>query len=481
MKKTKKLLCTLLMGAFSTALWFGSNRQIVKADENTSIMPNEITIDYADQKLIITERNARDAEIICEFGKRKTVTTGKGSDRYSRDVCNFYTSSTYDYVNGLTIDLSSLKREQDNYIRLYGNYSESPTTIKIPAINTAVKAEFEPSTGIVKMYDITDKRVPYQYASEKIEYRNSYRTWQEYQYFDEFDDYDDLSKYQQRGATLYFRLKAEPTALLYTTAPTLSYGEVEDSEGDDIPYYEAFSFPGKELKVVIPPLPGAPKVKAYYDKQAFVLPKNTEYRIVTGTSNANMKWFPAKANASLQVNMSDIAEKYGNVDQFTFEARVMQTEKKPASRLYRQPITIPKTPTIKSIRPNPAVALEKQNIDQNCLQDEYGSDAFYIQYVYNAKKKRCTKVEVTNNFEEAYELYVANGGGVPSPTTSGVLTAKATTESMSSVKVTTFSISKLKDGSKLYIRQKANAKLGQFSSPWTLFGVVSHPEEEPDY
>ena len=465
MKKPMKLLRNLLIGAFSMSLWLGVNGQTVRADENASIMPVDITIDYAKQKLILSERGTRDSEIRYEFGVRKVM------KKSGTEICKFYTSSTLDYKDGLTIDLSSLKREKDNYIRLSGNYNEAPITIKIPAINTKVKAKFDPVTAGVRMYDNTDKMDAAQYTTEKIEYRSGCSKWEEYEYFDDFDVYSNLSKYQQRGAVLFFRLKAEGAQLLYTTTQQLSYGDIEDENGDDIPVYEAMSFPGKEVKVVIPKLPNAPKVKVDYNKQIFSLPKGAEYRVVN--SRSDMKWIPAKKTTGLQVDLSELVAKYGLDGSITFEARLAQTETKPASKVYRVSAQIPDAPKISAIK-NGMVIDGKQNIDQSCIKDEFGADGLVAQYVFNEKKQQCQAVTFTNRIDEGYEICTIKGSGEPSPTLTGVLR-------LNSYGDTKFAVSKLRDGSRLFVRRSADAKTRQFSSPWAVFGVVSYPEEEPDY
>lgn len=447
------------------SLWFGVSSQTVKAEENTSIMPYEVTIDYANQKLILSERGARDNEIRYEFGQRKYV------KKYGTEICKFNTSSTLDYKDGLIIDLSSLKREKDNYIRLSGNYSEAPITIKIPAVNTKVIAKFDPLTAGVRMYDNTDKMDAAQYTTEKIEYRTVYGDWKQYEYFDDFDVYDNLSKYQQQGAVLYFRLKAEDTQQLYAVAQRPSSGDIEDEEGEDIPIYEAMSFPGKEVKVVIPKLPNAPKVKVDYNKQMFTLPKRTEYRVVN--SRSDMKWVPAKKSTSLQVDLSDLTAKYGADSSIVFEARLVQTETKPASTIYRVSAVIPDAPKISAIKSSVTVD-GRQNIDQSCIKDEFGADALVAQYIFNDKKQQCQGVNFWTNLDEGYDICTIKGSGEPSASNAGILSLKSNGD-------TKLAVSKLRDGSRLFIRRRADAKAKQFSSSWAVFGVVSYPEEEPDY
>lgn len=465
MKKPMKLLRNLLIGAFSMSIWFGVNSQTVKADADARIEPYEITIDYAKQKLILNERNTRDHEICCEFGTSKYVR------KYDTDVCKFYTSFTLDYKDGLTIDLSTLKREKDNFIRLTGNYREQPTTIMIPAVNTKIKAEFDPVTSSVKMYDNTDKTDAPQYTAEKIEYRTVYSNWTQYEYFDDFDVYDSLYKYQQRGAILYFRLKAEGAQQLYTTAPKPTSAGVEDENGEDMQVYEALSFPGKEVKLTIPQLPKAPRVRADYNKQLFTLPKGTEYRVVS--SRSDMKWTRAKKSTVLQVDLSDLTAKYGADSNITFEARLAQTEDKPASQIYQITASIPEKPKISTIKSS-VTADGRQNIDQSCIKDEFGADALVAQYVYNEKRQQCQAVNFWTNLDEAYEICAIKGSGEPSAYQAGIQKLKPYGD-------TKISVSSLRDGSKLYIRRMANAKAKQFSSPWVLYGVISYPEEEPNY
>jgi len=213
MEKPMKRLPVILYGALTIALWSGVNSQSAKAaEEKTSIEPYEITMDYQNRRLILNESGRqKDMEIFCEYGVRKTVTTGKGSDRYTRDVCSIYDTNVFDYTDGLVIDLSALKREKDCYIRLSGNCSIDPITIKIPAVNTAVKAQFDAVEGIVELYDVTDKEDPMMITTEQIEYRTTYSSWKEYYR-------DDLSGYQHQGAVLYFRLRAKATERLNITA-----------------------------------------------------------------------------------------------------------------------------------------------------------------------------------------------------------------------------------------------------------------------
>jgi len=310
-----------------------------------------------------------------------------------------------------------------------------------------------------------------QYTTEKIEYRNGCSNWEEYEYFDDFDVYGNLSRYQKRGAVPYFRLKAEGAQLLYTTAPQLSYGDIEDENGDDIPVYEALSFSGKEVKVVIPKLPNAPKVNVDYNKQIFTVPKGSEYRVVN--SRSDMKWIAAKKSTSLQLDLSDLIAKYGADSSIIFEARRSQTETKPASKVYRVFASIPDAPKVSPIK-NSVTINGKQNIDQSCIKDEFDSDGLVAQYQYNEKKQQCQAVTFSNNIDLPYEICVIKGSGEPSASNVGILKLKSYGD-------TKFAVSKLREGGRLFIRRKADAKEKQFSSPWTLFGIVSYPEEEPEY
>lgn len=473
MKKPMNLLTFVLSGIFAIALWSDVNSQSARAAEvRTSIAPYEIKMDYENQQLILTETGrSKDVEIFCEYGVRKTVTTGRGSSKYSRDVCSFYDTSVFDYKDGLVIDLSTLNREKDCYIRLYGDYYSDPVTVKIPAVNTAIKAEYDAIEGIVDLYDYTDKSNITMITSEQIEYRTTYGNWKDYYY-------DDLSVYQYQGATLYFRLRAKASEQLSLTAPEPVSGDIEDVAGEDIPVYEAYCFPGKEIKVTVAKQASAPKVVVNYSKQTFTLPKGTEYRVISQNS---MNWIAAKKNTSLSVSLTSLIAQYGENDGMTFEVRQAETEKKPASKINRISFTIPSAPSVDSIEKVAlGTGISGQNITANCLYDEYGSEGLVAEYVYDAKKKRYTGVRFTNCMTDAYEIYAASAGEVPSPANTGYQTIKARPELSSQDAVTTLSITKLKEGSRLYIRKKCNSAEKQFCSPYTVFGVVSYPDEAPE-
>ena len=472
MEKPMKRLPVILCGAFTIALWSGVNSQSAKAaEEKTSIEPYEITMDYQNQKLILNESGRRkDMEIFCEYGIRKTVTTGKGSNRYTRDVCSIYDTDIFDYTDGLVIDLSTLKREKDCYIRLSGDCSTDPITIKIPAVNTAVKAQFNAVDGIVELYDVTDKEDPTILTTEQIEYRTAYSSWKEYYR-------DDLSVYQHRGAVLYFRLRAKAAERLNLTAPEPVTGDIESMDGYDIPVYETWPFSGKEIKVTVAKFPLAPKVTVNYSRQTFLLPKNTEYRMLT---NRGMAWKAAKKNTSLLLDLRDLTEEYGESEKATFEVRLAETVTKPSSAINRISFTAPEKPVVYSMVNNQTGAVVSgQNMVRNYLRDEFDCEGLIAEYVYNAKAKKYTGVRFINTMEDAYEIYAARTGEVPSQSSTAYQTIKACPEGKQDA-VTTISSTKLREGSKVYIRKKGNAGQKQFSSSCAIFGVVGYPDEAPE-
>jgi hypothetical protein len=161
--------------------------------------------------------------------------------------------------------------------------------------------------------------------------------------------------------------------------------------------------------------------------------------------------------------------------------RKAATEKKPASAQYRETFMVSEKPVVKSIEAvSSTVDISKQNINANCLYDEYDIVRLSAEYVYDAKKKRYTGVRFTNELLDAYEIYIAQPGEVPSPASSGYLTVKAMGESQLNPAKTTISASKLKGGCVVYIRQKGKASEKRLSSSYVVFGVVDYPEEAPE-
>lgn len=467
MKNITKLICTSLLLTVMVVILNGM-------DASASAIPaSAISIDYDAQKLIVKENTnqATDLQVFYAVPTIKSVNK-KATDGtvVKSKVMTASSWDIYDYnkTAGVTIDLSQLNRAKDNYIQLRGDKHADPVTIKIPAVLTKVSAAYTAADAAVTLNDITNKKQPLPLIGKDIEYRTNYGTWNPY-------SGNDLSIYQTRGATLYFRVAAHKKEALSTTASSAISSEIVDSNGQGISAYVAGSFPGVELKVVIGKQAAAPNVTVDYGRHQFVLPKNAEYRVVTG--NKINSWTFASVTEAMRLNLSDIINQIGNASA-VLEVRTAATATKSTSKVKQLDITLPATLDVYTISENVKPGqIVSNNIFFNGLGTGEKDSLLIVGYVYRKAMKQFTGIQFFNTTSDTYEVYISKDGTVPTAASTGIKTIKAKAKSGKADAETYISTAYVNNGDQIYIRKKADTKNKVWSSYFIGLGTVQYTPE----
>ena len=451
---------------FSIAVFSALFAIFNSTDVSAAAFPSSaITIDYDNQKLIIKESGSQpDMQVYLAVPtiKNKKIKNASGA-LVSSKVMEASSWDTYDYDNagGLTIDLSWLNRKKDNFIQLKGDKNSEPITLKFPAVTTKVSASFDTATAVVTMNDTTIKNKPVS-ITDPIEYRTQYSSWNTY------TDKEDLSIYQVRGATLYFRQSAHQNETLNTTCPAPVDTDMVHSDGDKIQVYEAGSLPGTELKVSIKKHAAAPKFTTDYNKHQFNLPKNTEYRIISGSKMSN--WIPI-GDVSKKINLSDLS---ANISGYSaiLQVRTAATSTKPCSSVSTLAFDMPAELTVHALNGNTPEEILKSDVIYNSI----GADADYwdlaVAYVYKEATKQYTGLKFYNMTPDTDEVFVSKNGEVPT-SSSKVYTIKAKSPASTNEAVTYIVAKNVGIGDKIYVRKKADVKNKEWSSNFIGVGTVA--------
>lgn len=452
----RKFLRGLLVMGAAAAVYLGAS----SVDASAAAIPaKDVTIDYENQQLKLTESaTAKDQEIYFGVATVKSV-KDKATNTTSK-VLSTTSWDLYDYKAGLTIDLSSLNPTKDNYIQIKGNKAYTdPLTIKIPAINSKVKAVFNALDASVTVNDVTNPKAPVA-VPYALQYRTLYGTWTTY------TSSTDLTIYQPKGATLYFRAAPYPSAKVSTL--TTDANDVVDAAKAAITVYTSSTFAGKELKVAVGKLANAPKISVDYVKQQFTIAKNTEYRI--NTTSALGTWSGVQA-AAVKVDAPATAG--------TLEVRTAATATKPASKAAQLSFAARDALTVKCTNTKTTTAAAKlaYDISANSIGTDvtvaYASKVVKGQTVY-------TGITLTNNTTDAYQVIVADANtytatSLPAATVAGKAVGAATTKNGAvTPKATTIA---LNDGQQVFIRKVGVAKTATWSTDYVGLGTVKFPTE----
>lgn len=464
--RKKKFIKGLLMVSTTVAVCFGASVVEASAADANQIEPSNVTIDYANQKLMVSASG--DTEII--FG----VSTVKANKKVGGYVINTSSWDVYENAgNGVTIDLSSLNRLKDNYVQIMGELNSEPLTIKIPAVNKDLKANFDSLTGKVSVTNKKKQPADLPNGAE-FEYRTQYSDWQSYELTDV------LKMYQQRGATLYFRIKASETKRLDTYSQTEI---LKDADGNSVEVKTVDSFPGMELKVAVSKLANAPKISINYVNRTMKVPKGILYRIVLPSNGKTY------TNGWKESDGKTITYDYGKEAggyNFGFETLVSSggivevktkaTDKKPESKI-RRVITVGTKDHMEGCN-----GWQMTGTTSSVIYDSFG---VYREDYLNAigDLKYCVKVALekvvtkgkttytmtlTNNSTEVYQL-IALDTSVPTDNAKAKTIAAA--KELGQTKVT--KITGLKEGQYIFVRfPSSNKNTGVWSSDYTKIGQI---------
>lgn len=390
----------------------------------------------------------------------------------------------HDVVTGsdVVIDLSSLSNTKDNYVQLKTDTAEE-MTIKIPAVNTKVKAAYNAETNAVTVLDTTTVKAGTA-VTDPIEYKNKYGNWEAY-------TDAKLANYVYKGAALTFRIAADTDTTIAAKAEgdaKLEY-QVSKTEKVEVPYYIAKAFPGKEVKVSVKKLANGPKVTANYVKNTITIPKGAEYRITDVDATALGAWTDitdiTKAEALDAVAK---AAKAGTVEVRT--KAVAGTESKagkPASKISR--LSFAAVGTLKMGTTDSSVAdfADNKKVKGDIAQAYIGeADVKDITVAYTLDKKGvATGIEITNNTADAYQVYVdkdaaVKEGEVPAGSVKATSLGASKVDDKGEIvgNAKSIKIAKKATGENgvIYIRKAGNAKTATWATAYIGLGTVKYPE-----
>lgn len=367
------------------------------------------------------------------------------------------TEGTTKKYKTVTIDLSSLNTQKDNYILIKGDRGDAaPIAYKIPATDKKVKPKYNGTNAVAA-----------EGSTAALEYRTQYGDWQDYVAPAEGVTGTDLSLYQQRGATLYFRLKSkEPAA--DAQAETLT-----DSKDSTQTYTAkvANTLPGKEVKVKIGKLANAPKATINYVKNTVKLPKNAKYTVF-GKEEAlpdASAWKTGEGEISDATVMNTILG--GGI----LEVRTAKAGK-PDSKIAHYEFSAQEelSGTVEDTDSDSSVT--KVDESTNRVVNTGATDGKGVKAnLVDGKKDRTGKVtrrdlEFTNDSGDKYE--VIKNATKPAANTKGT-SIKANTSKP--VKITGVS-----DGDFVWIRKVGDQKKGTWTTEWEKMGKVVVPASSTD-
>lgn len=374
----------------------------------------------------------------------------------------------------VAIDLSSLSNTKDNFVQLKTDTAEE-LTIKIPAVNTKVKAVYDAFANKVTVLDTTASKTGVA-VTDAVEFKNKYGNWAEY-------TDSALSSYVYKGAALTFRISAKADKAIVAKGEKdakIEY-QISKTEKVEVPYFVANSFPGKEVKVSVKKLANGPKIAANYVKNTITVPKGAEYRITSEGDTALGAWTQLKDVTKAEaLDAVEKAEKAGTIEVRTKAVAAEGTKAgKPASKIsrlnYKAVETVKMGTTDESVKDFADNKKVKGDIalayvgtaDDKGITVEYTKDA----------KGNATGIEITNNTLDAYQIYVDKEGKletVPDGTVKATSLGAATTKND---KVTPKKIKIAKcDKAQIFVRKAGNAKAATWATAYIGLGTVKYPE-----
>ena len=453
MQNVKKILCGLSVVAAAVLL----QGNVASAEEEPSTLPTTaITMDYEKQLMKISEVGMAKRDTSINFG---FASVKKGVVK----VSNW---SVYKYDEGLTVDLSYLNNQKDNYIQIKGNVNKDPITLLIPSANKKVGVQMNPVNAQVAFctYTTSMKKDAEEIEDGLVQYRTKYSNWNTY-----INGTTDLSIYQPLGATLYFREGADETSTIQEFTDD-AYDILKDANGNEVPLYTLGSFPGKEVKVTIKKLANSPKVKVDYVKNTCTIPANCEYRATAPGDYAAE--FGDPLSMKLTKSLANLLPR----GEGWLEIRTAATEKKPFSlinQIYYK-LENPKIVNIDNDRITDSTVLAGKDAADNYVEDEEDGRVVSVYEYTKDKSGSYTGLTLTNESTKyAYQVIVLSSASTkPRADVAGL---KTLNKAKSSSKPGQLKLTGLSTGQKVYIRRMGDAKKQIWSTDFACLGTVKFP------
>lgn len=366
------------MAVFVLSLIFGVSTS-ASAEE-------KISIDFTTQTLYV--KDLADSEILVGYGSwnvgKKELTIGK------EDVFD----NTDD---GIMVDLSHLNLSKENYITIRG-ISEGKESVRIIHTGARLKASAEVKYicdeeeaveyVVAEVKDASEgakklKNLSAEYDERFIQMRTAYSDWITYGLYSLDDGYVvysdyNLSRFAERGTTLYFRLDAKMGELdtqtleyepkiknfINKSKTELSVKGAPDTATSFRYVDVGDAFPGADIKVKILKRAGAPKLTLDYAKRTVkaVVGSGIEARLYDSSVTTDIDKKEWKSLESLLKDSSKVTKnsvgkagenwtfdvdnlKLGTAKKSILEIRTKATKDKPASLIQRAVIHKPQNLT----------------------------------------------------------------------------------------------------------------------------------------
>lgn len=339
-----------LAGAAFAVGWNTSEAEAAKTFGSTNVI---ITVDY-DQQTMCIKDNGKDAQL--QVGVAAYKKAAKNKDAYlTVPAWELYDNTVGD--GGVIIDLSRLKNTNDNYIEIKGNNNSEPIAILFPKVEKGVIASYNAKIGQVEVYSSAAAKREGDPITEGLEYRTATGRWN---IIEDMGDHD-ISRYQQGGATLYYRVGAQYDGSSVSGQAEVRL-DVQDAQEEigGVPLIVAGSFAGVEKKVTVPRLANGPKIAVNYATGQFSLGVGQEYRtfdadIETASSLSRIDFTPIDEDAGkAQMTSLDLRKP------FILELRKAAVEEKSLATKVTQ------------------LVCKKQGVTSGCFEDDFPDKTFDI-------------------------------------------------------------------------------------------------------
>lgn len=387
----------------------------------------------------------------------------------------------------VVIDLSSLSNTKDNFVQIKTDTKET-MTIKIPAVNTKVKAVYDAAANTVTVLDTTTDKKGVAVA-DTIEFKNKYGNWSEY------EGTASLAGYVYKGAALTFRIAANHSDAIAAQGEKdakISY-QISKTEKEEVPYYVANAFPGKEVKVSVKKLANGPKIAANYVKNTITVPKGAEYRITGVNDSALGDWRQlTDITKAEQLDATREAVVEGTIEVRTKAVAAEGTKAgKPASKISRLSFNAVDVLTVTPYTEGTWTSDEVSAINAEPVKGEVTKATLKqgdktlpitVEYVTATNKTTgvtsTTAIKIINNSTDAYQVYVNKeaDGKAPAIGVRGAVAVGAATVKGEELKAKEVTIKNC-DGAQIYITKVGNAKTATWASGFVGLGTVKYPAD----
>jgi hypothetical protein len=443
--------------AFTTAAFVAAMGFAIDADA-ASIAPAKISVNAGAQTLTVSETD--DTEVLVGYGTVKT--------QNSKDVLAIKSTDwdVYDVSGGsVTVDLSHIKTNKDSYIQVKGNKNDDAVTIKVKAANNSLKLD-KPD------YSVDNPKIKFKSGNnegETYELRSAANdSWTSFSSVETTD----LSKYLDRGATLYVRTKASENGALGQSEAKVVYPDkasditspVYDKVGDNF-----IQFAGKEVKLSVAKRANGPKLAADYAKGLLTLPKSTQARILKSANDysTNVAWQDGTEQKNkAEITVGDDKIKFGDTTDNIIEARTKATASKPASRVAS--LKVPAIETLYQRVAGAASTVSGGSID-NAELHEISGGALKVTAKTDSKYtlEKGGKVVFTNSdADNGFEIAMVAKDTDPTTLT------KFTSLKAGANKTANLSTKKEDVGKYVYIRRAGDKKKATWPTKFVYLGTV---------